>query len=632
MAVGVANGPHRRPMIALPTQPERPNTMTIDLFGEDLADALNSTHVPTAAEVRQQRAHSRASIVAASKALSTDSPITVPNLARDLYPWQQSALTYAVDSIARHGGVVIGDDMGLGKTAVALSLIALWRAAAPASGPVLVITPPANLGGYQRELRDAFPSLRMFVARGRKPVRIPTGTDIVWMSDDSLTMRSWLVNRDDKQADGRVLPVWAPLAGEISGLVIDEVHRHKGNVGRPSTTRSRAATSLHLSELMRATGKPVVVMTGTLTTNRAVDALLPLKIAGGSALVREVAGGTTEHAFLVKYCTGKQTVVGGQVKSSWDGAQNLHELHDNLRATCYVRREKSDLADGALPHFGWAITPIALPSSALAKYRRAADDLLALITEERGVEAAWKAARAETIVRMMRLWREAGTAKASAAADYVSDLIDASDGEDSVVVFYQHEDVVDGLRKAFLKAGLNTAEVNGATTDRRAVEDAFQSRPALFAEVRRLADLVANTTGHEQATHVAALNAAQAALNAAPQVILAQLQAAGQALTLTAARHAVWVQVPWSAGMLAQQRDRIRRCDAMSAARAAAGVDVQFHVLQAADEMGGETFDHSMWSVLEVKALACDAVNAGQVVTLTDESVMEMALRHWLGS
>ena len=601
----------------------------MSLFSAQVQQVAAATTVPTPTTIAAQAAASEAAIIAASSALAIDTPVAVPGLVPDgMYPWQHAAVAYALGSIARHGGAVIGDDMGLGKTRVALALISIWRAAG-ATGPCLVVTPPANLGGYQREMADAFPSLRMFVAQGRKTTRIPADADIVWMSDDALTMRAWLTQGERKLEDGRTVAVPSSVTTSLCGYVRDEAHRDKGNGGRPSTTRSRAAVSLLVSETLRNAGKPVVVMTGTLTTNRPVEALVPLKIAGGSALVKAIAQSTTEHSFLVRYCTGKQTLVGGKVKSSWDGAQNLAELHQRLRATCYVRREKSDLDPAALPHFGWQIVPFAIGEGLLTTLNRIERDMLAMIEEQHGIAAMFRAARAETIVRIGKMRAELGKVKADAAVRYVVDLLDESEGQDSAVVFYEHTLALDPMREAFMKAGIVVAEVNGLTRNRRAVEDAFQSRPALLAEVKRLAEVIGSTTGTEQADAIAAMAVAQRDLDDAPQVVLAQLQAAGQALTLTAARHAVWVQTPWSAGMLAQQRDRIRRCDAISADRAAAGVSVQFHVLQVQRTNGKPTFDHSMWKIVEAKAEATDAVNAGRDVTLPDESVMEAALIDW---
>lgn len=591
----------------------------MSIFGSQVATAAAATVVPTAATVVAQAHAQRDSIIAASKALAVDTPVVVPGITRPLYDHQQAAVAYVQDAIARFGGAIVGDDMGMGKTSVALAMVALWKASGQyGHGPVIIVTPPANLGGYQREIRDAFPTLTMHVVQGRKPLVHVPHADVVWMSDDALTMRAHLTEAAFDGKGNRV-EVASRLVQAACAYIRDEAHRDKGVGGRPQTTKSRAATSLLVAQAMHDAGKPVLVLTGTLTSNRPVEAIVPIRMAGGSTLLKTIAESTTEHGFLVRYCTGRQTMVGGKVKSSWDGANDLDVLHANLRSTVYVRREKSDLGEGVLPHFGWSIVPMAFSEALLGTLTRIERDMLALIEEQHGVQAMLRAARAEAIVRITKMRQELGRVKAEAAVRYVVDLLDESDGKDSAVVFYEHGTALDALRMAFLKAGIVTCEMNGTTSDRRAVEDAFQGRPALVAAVEAAA---------EAGDHVA-LAAANAALNEAPQVILAQMQSAGQAVTLTAARHAVWVQLGWSAGGLAQQRDRIRRCDDMSKARAEAGVGVQFHVLEVVRTDGRTTFDGSLWKVLEAKAKACDAVNAGREVTLSDDDVMEAALVDW---
>lgn len=547
------------------------------------ATAATTAHIP--APVIPQAMVDEQAIIAASHLTEAD-PIDLPGLAQAMRPWQDAALQYCFDSFERWGCVLEGDDMGLGKTRVALALIKLnrWQG----QGPAIVVTPPANLGTYQRELEAAFPDMKMYMAKGRTPCRIPADTDIVWMSDDALTMRAWLsagerVVRINGKDHKTLIP--SALLSSACLYVRDEIHRDKGAQAKPTL---RAKVSLLAGNTMRENGRYVVGMTGTMLQNRPVEAFLPLQIIGGEALVKAmVPGANTMGSFLVRYCAGDTNGHG----TTWNGASHTAELHERLRATVYVRREKSEIDPEALPHFGWQIVPLALGSGVLAKYERAEQDLLDLILEEKGPEAAFRASRAEAIVRMQRLWQEAGKAKAKATVEYTQQLIE--DG-DQAIVWYQHTDVFETLLAEFTKAGIRCGWINGATRDRRAMEDEFQA--------------------------------------GGTQVMLAQLQAAGQAVTLTAARHSVWTQTPWSAGMLAQQKDRNRRCDDVSRDRAARGESIEYHVLQAAHENGKPTFDVAMWNVVEAKAKVCDAVNAGQDVTLPDESIMFEAMRTWFES
>jgi hypothetical protein len=111
--------------------------------------------------------------------------------------------------------------------------------------------------------------------------------------------------------------------------------------------------------------------------------------------------------------------------------------------------------------------------------------------------------------------------------------------------------------------------------------------------------------------------------------LVVQIKAAGIGVTLTRAADLIFVQVPWSAGDLAQMAGRILRADQMSMERASRGERVTWHVLQAAKEDGKPTFDMAMWDVLESKAHVCDAVNAGKPITMPDGSVMQQAMQSW---
>src|SRR4029077_13356136 len=169
---------------------------------------------------------------------------------------------------------------------------------------------------------------------------------------------------------------------------------------------------------LRAARTPIVGATGTLLTNRPVEAFIPLQVLGGDDLLLALTpGGYKPSAFLFRYCNPQTKHLGTRSVTSFAGVDmdQMANLHDYLRRTVYVRREKSDLGD-MLPHSGWIITPIAL-NGVLARYNRVERDFLALVMEEEGPEAMWRKARAEAITRMQAMWQEAGTAKAAAAVD-----------------------------------------------------------------------------------------------------------------------------------------------------------------------------------------------------------------------
>ena len=229
----------------------------------------------------------------------------------------------------------------------------------------------------------------------------------------------------------------------------------------------------------------------------------------------------------------------------------------------------------------------------MARYDALSRDFLATVRAEKGPEAMWRAQSAEALTRMMALWQEAGAAKAKAAVEYALDLVDQGR---KVIVFYEHSGALAGLRDGFTDAKVPFSQINGAVTgDRRIREiEAFQTGPNM--------------------------------------IVLAQTQAAGMAVTLTAAADAIYVQLPWSAGTLKQSADRILRADDISRARALAGEGVRWHVLLACHEDGRPTIDAQMWQVLEDKAQVVDAVNAGKPITLPDANIHHAILQAWFDS
>jgi hypothetical protein len=556
-------------------------------------------------------------IAALSASLTTTETVTVPGMLRPFLPHQAVAYLYATGSLDRWGCVFVGDDMGLGKTQVMQALIATHLTAGKRA---LVIAPPVTFGGWVSDLRAAFPNVTIAQCKGRSaertcpdcghvydaPEACPScgGTaavvtlpdaDVLFMSDDPLTMRAWMTNGITE----RKAFVLTNAVTNASVIVRDEIHRDKGAAGKPGSATSRAKLMVTVGDACRARNIPIVAASGTLLSNRPIEALLPLSIIGGKRLVTSFPGVGTLQQFAFRYCNPQHNGFG----YSYDGCnvERMPEMHMHLRESVYVRRERHDV--GNLPHSGWTIQPIAL-NGKLTRYKRLEREFLDLILEEEGPEAMWRKARAEALTRMQALWAEAGAAKGQAAVDYIVDQVGVSRGK-PVIVFYWHEAALHSLAKGLGKLRLDH--------DGRKV-------PA------RVGILNGKVTGEHRTDLVEEFQAGNV------DILLAQLSAAGVGVTLTAAADAVFVQVPWSAGNLAQAAGRILRVDDISRARAERGEEVRWHVLQAAYENGDQTFDMAMWSVLERKAMVCDAVNAGKPVTMDEGSVMLNAMTTWFAA
>lgn len=535
-------------------------------------------------------------IAALSASLTTDHSVEVAGMLRPFLPHQAVCHLYVRGAIERWGCAFVGDDMGLGKTQVMQAAIA--ERVAPGKH-ALVIAPPVTWGGWASDLRAAFPGLRIAQIKGRTADRDDAGNvilpdaEVLFLSDDPLTMRAWMTNG----LDDRKRFVLTNVVTDAAIVVRDEIHRDKGADGKPGSPTSRAKLMVTVGDVLRARNIPRIGASGTLLTNRPIEALLPLTILGGKALVTSFPGVGTAQQFAFRYCNPQHNGFGYSYAGC--NAARMPEMHMHLRETVYVRRERHDI--GNLPHSGWTVQPVALNGS-LRRYRRLEEEFLQLVLEEDGPEAMWRKARAEALTRMQALWAEAGAAKGDAAVDYIVDQVGVERGK-PVIVFYWHEAALAGLYK-----GLSKVRVDGPNG---------RKVPA------RIGILNGKVTGDHRTDLVEDFQ------NGDVDILLAQLKAAGVGVTLTAAADAVFVQVPWSAGDLAQAAGRILRADDMSRARAARGEGVRYHVLQAAYENGDATFDMAMWSVLERKAKVCDAVNAGKPVTMDDGSVMLAAMREW---
>jgi hypothetical protein len=106
-------------------------------------------------------------------------------------------------------------------------------------------------------------------------------------------------------------------------------------------------------------------------------------------------------------------------------------------------------------------------------------------------------------------------------------------------------------------------------------------------------------------------------------VVVGQITSAGTGLTLTAARHAVFAQLPWSPGSFSQAADRIYRIGQTR--------KVVCHILAGGDMDGQEMVSQRMYGVIQAKAQECDVVNTGKtgVTIATSDSVIHEVLESY---
>lgn len=467
----------------------------------------------------------------------------------------------AVETALTFKHVALGHQPGMGKTPIMHAIIA----AVSAQGPTVAVVPPSlRVDPWQTLVAEWGWPIRIHVVEGRKAAPLPAGYDLYLVGDSVLAAR--LVDLQ------RLAPVC---------VMGDEAHRYKS----PEAARARAWR--HLAEGTKEvksddgkvsvvpTGIPapeyVVISTGTIAVNRTNEVFMPIRSLG-TAVMRQIAGGTWYTDFRNRWCITETVWTGKKNIEKVTGCVDPEGLNEALRSSCYVRVERAEV--GGWPNKGLITRNLSLNGS-LKTYRRMADDFLAFVRDTKGRKAAGRAAKAEAVTRLMALWQEAGKAKATAAVEYVTNLLDQGE---PVVVFGWHRDVVTNLRDS------------------------------LGADYR-VVTIMGGETSQAKADAVAAFQAGKA------DVIVANITAGGVGITLDRAAHLVFVQLPWSPGDFVQASDRIYR---LTQTR-----DCLIHVLNAAD-----TVDATMWNVLVEKAAVVDVINSGERgITLPgDETVIDGVL------
>lgn len=259
----------------------------------------------------------------------------------------------------------------------------------------------------------------------------------------------------------------------------------------PEAKRSMIACRL-LARAQRA-----IAITGTLVPNRPIE-LWPLLYS-----MRITDLSFTDFAF--RFCAARPDDFAPN--GLWvNGASRLPELRE-LLAPHVVRFTKEQVLP-ELPPKQWRVLALDLP---IGSQEKAMD--LSEISRMEEVPA---------FEAMSTILREHGAAKLPLAIQHVLDLLNG--GEEKVVVFAHHRDVVLGMVEALAGNEFSAVGVLGGMTRRaqQGAVDEFQTSP----ETR---------------------------------VLVGQITAAGVGHTLTAARRVVFAEGSWVPGVLYQAADRCHR-------------------------------------------------------------------------
>lgn len=431
-----------------------------------------------------------------SFALDADIDVPVPD-GCTIRPYQAAGVAYMV----KRKNVLNADAPRLGKT---IQTICTANAAYPCPGGsafqklrILIVCPANAKINWHREWQkwNTLPHLTHGIISGSDNPQ----TDVLIINYDILS----------RHYDYLSSIVW-----DI--VVFDEAHRLKNE--QSARTRycigdgSTAHPGLAFSRLR-------IFLTGTPIKTRPIDLWPILKACDPQGL------GKNRWGFAERYCDAKK------VNGVWDmsGASNMEELQRRLRQTFMIRREKHEVVKEVPSNRQTIILPQAGLTKLLASERDAIGALVddfeaALLNLEGSLD---RLSRLDGIVRdddgggseaLSTVRQELALAKLDMCFEHMDELLAA---EDKIVVFAYHRAVVKKMYERFSETHGAVMVIGGLTeTARQKAIDDFKTDPT-----RR--------------------------------VMVANLISAGEAIDLSVADVACFVEISWVPADLDQAEERI---------------------------------------------------------------------------
>ncbi len=304
--------------------------------------------------------------------------------------------------------------------------------------------------------------------------------------------------------------------GGAEVLVVDEGHYLKSPISlRTKMTYGNLSAPEHKNGLSHKAQR-TWVLTGTLMPNHAGESWTHLRAHHGEKL--------SYNGFLDRYCYTRQTDYGLQVMGN--KPQHLPELREKIMRVSLRRKAEDVLPEMPPIAWGeWPVDPAASMQRAMQredmKYGPALRDLLKAWTAGDFDDDEAMFAIRESEMHLATLRRHVGMAKAVVVAHAIADEL-REDPDMAVILFASHHDVIRELRECL--NDFEPAVITGETPDklREMEEMRFQSSPRC-------------------------------------RVMIAQIQAAQTAITLTRANQVVIVEPSWSPEENVQAAKRAHR-------------------------------------------------------------------------
>lgn len=468
--------------------------------------------------------------------------VEVKGLGGELMPFQKVGVEY----IVRNKRVLTGDQTGLGKSIEALASIHHLNAY-----PALVICPASLKLNWEKETNKWLPGKVVTVLEGTTPYEYESDVVII---------------------NYAILDAWKNhLLDWFEMVVADESHYCKNK----DSGRSKAAKKIFQTVPCR------LLLSATPIENRPKELVHQLDILGQL----DKFGGA--WSFLQRYCDAKKDsfwTAGGK-KTAWnfDGASHMKELHDKMRATCYIRRTKQQVMT-ELPPVQRSMIPIEIDNQ--KEYKEVAatvrlylkeraeervyeddeflQDIAGMPDKEQSVKIQkrqrWiynKSLYAEALVEIERLKQVSARGKLATVIKWVKDFLESGE---KIILFAVHKEIVSILVEEFDAPTIIGGQSKQSVED---AKDQFQNDPDT-------------------------------------KVIVCNLSAGGLGHTLTAASHVAFVEMGWTP---TEHKQATARC--YGRVNDPHGANEYWFV-------GKDTVDESIYKLLQKKRQVVDAITDGK--------------------
>jgi SWI/SNF-related matrix-associated actin-dependent regulator 1 of chromatin subfamily A len=426
--------------------------------------------------------------VETSRATDADINIPVPE-GLSFLPYQKAGIAYAL----KRNGTIFGDEMGLGKTVQAIGLVN----ADETIRTVLVICPKSLKYNWRNE----------FNKWSSRPLDLFLFPEQALVFSELFPGQVRVVICHYDQLSKLQLFQWDLVITDEAQFIKNE------KAQRSKKTKEHAKRA-----------KKKILLTGTPIPNRIKELWHLLQIVDpetwdppGFAKGRPVGAGEGAGwmRFAKRYCDAKQVVHNRKGESHWDfdGASNLEELNEKLRASCLVRRLKRDVLKD-LPAKRRQIITLKAPVCADEKHEwerlnLSYEDAIEILSRDRLAFTELSVARHKTAL-----------AKVPATVEFLNDLLADNDGK--LIVFAHHLDVIDELERGLFGHGVVTITSATEAEFRQRHVEMFQNDPGT-------------------------------------RVIIGTIGAMGTGHTLTASSTVVMVESSWTPSDNSQCEDRAHR-------------------------------------------------------------------------